>query len=154
MTVRQGRIQREVTYVEDSRAPDPDEIAKVMVDIAARHGAVLNVKIARLLLDAIVELWIRSAIEYGRAKLPQGWGSFILRVLYTKPQRASRLPTGEIFMRQPRAKLRYEEGSFIKQMLGTLPKRRYQRVAPIPSALPEEYRPRTLVAENVSSDDA
>lgn len=160
--IRRGHIVKEVSSFEENRAPRTDEIAKILVAVATREGATLNVEVATTLYQAVIELLFRSAIAYGRMKLPPGWGSLELRVLYPHGPKKSVTPFGvggddtkRTFYQERRPKLRYEEGAIIKEILGTKPPSQQRERAlgdgAVPTVLPDDYLPPKLVDDSVLS---
>jgi hypothetical protein len=79
----------------------------------------------RDVLDAVIEIVVRTAIKEGYFRLPGGFGSFRSQSLKSS---LKRLPTGEVIELSPnRMRLRYEEGAAVRELLGMPYKTSYRR---------------------------
>jgi len=104
-----------------STKEDRDKITRVVKRVVkVKTGVVMDDVTARLLIEAVVELYFKTVIETGYVRLPGGWGSLHLREL--KPTR-KRLPTGTMLkVTGDRAIIRYVEGLAARELLGKLDK--------------------------------
>ena len=95
--------------------------------VTPKKGSALGHEI----LDAVIEIVMRTALKEGYFRLPGGFGSFKVERL---PTGQKRLPTGQVIELNPRrSRLRYEEGAAVRELLGmpyrTMYKRKYHRVS-------------------------
>jgi hypothetical protein len=79
----------------------------------------------REVLDVVIEIVIRTALQEGYFRLPSGFGSFKVTQLRSSTKR---LPTGALVsLTEPRSRLRYEEGAAVRELLGMPYKTSYRR---------------------------
>lgn len=103
-------------------------IAAYLWDLTGGSGRLPNMTHANLgreVLDACIEIVMRTAIREGYFRLPGGFGSFKVRDLASTQKR---LPGGEIVdLIASRSRLRYEEGAAVRELLGMPCKTSYRR---------------------------
>lgn len=81
--------------------------------------------LGREVLDAVIEIVMRTALAEGYFRLPGGFGSFKVQRLKST---AKRLPTGQVVaLTSRRSRLRYEEGAAVRELLGMPYKTSYRR---------------------------
>ena len=112
---------------------DPESVVRERVHKAigaylseATEGAVpSSIVLGREVLDAIMEIVVRTAINEGYFRFPGGYGS--LKVQHLRSA-SKRLPTGEVVkLKEQRSRLRYEEGATVRELLGMPYKTSYRR---------------------------
>ena len=81
--------------------------------------------LGREVLDAVIEIVMRTALAEGYFRLPGGFGSFKVQQLKSMDKR---LPTGQVVaLNARRSRLRYEEGAAVRELLGMPYKTSYRR---------------------------
>lgn len=97
------------------------QVRESVGDTARPVGSVVG----RELLDAVMEIVMRTALKEGYFRLPGGFGSFKVQRLKST---AKRLPTGQVVeLNSHRSRLRYEEGAAVRELLGMPYKTSYRR---------------------------
>lgn len=135
------------------------DLAQVMKD--ARDGAALlpppsgttlpiphSREFGREILEAVVEICLRSAMAEGYFRLPNGFGSFRLQQLKNT---VKRMPGGRLVaLTDRRSRLRYEEGAAVRELIGMPPKtsyrRKYARESKLSSRATEIAFPETAIS--------
>lgn len=120
-----------------STKEDRDKIIRVVKRVVkVKTGGTMDDVTAKLLVEAVVELLVKTTIETGYVRLPGGWGSLHLREL--KPTKKT-MPGGTVLkVSGDRAVIRYVEGLAAREMLGKFDKYP-DRVGKRRSALDELY---------------
>lgn len=115
------------------KLPDPltiEDIVKTLQKVMKRKRQLLIAEDdIRYLYEALIELLMTEVIARGQVRLPDGWGSLVLKVLNERG--TPRLtPGGHVVPVGPRAAVRLREGLALREVLGKLSKSEYQRRKP------------------------
>ena len=96
-----------------------EEMAEfIRKEIDVRGGYLIPKDIAKGVYEAVIEVIIRTCIEEGQFRFPNGWGGLVLKIL--KGRRNMRLPHGETASFRDRPVIRFREGLATREILGKL----------------------------------